>query len=563
MPLYGTSSANTDLEIDEKIETKNDTQVVHNAEPKADSGVQLEHEEMRPARVARRPVLPTKAEVDEHFPLHLQYRDWCKHCRYGKAKLAPHIVEPSEREKLGVTMNIDFAFMGSEEAEEDMQPALVMYDDHKLAFWAAGVKTKAVTEPLVKYVKDIFDQSGYEGEKLSFKSDQEPAMVALKRAVAAARTGETVPIESPVRASKSNGMMERAIGVWQAQLRTIKHFTEEKLGKRIEVDGVLFSWLIPYCTEILNKFRVGPDGRTAYERIVEHKCRHAVFGFAESIDFILENSKKDMHKADSRVHHGIFLGYIWRTTEYIVGNKHGVFKCRTVRRRAEEVGYDPDCTEYLTVTHDDYVMKGAKSSPGVSFPTIDPDNNGAIPVRGREFVPRRVYIKAKDYETHGFTDGCRGCIWFQNRLGPRLNHTEACRERIEKLIEADETDERTKKAKERLEHFLEQCVKDGDEGEAEPRGDKAEQDPREEEIALRASKTRRPRSSRYPLRAKTTGILTPRWRRTLKMVRTRSVKEGSALPSASRRSRGRPRSTSKSRAKRRSTLATQMTRTST
>ena len=52
--------------------------------------------------------------------------------------------------------------MGSEEAEEDMEPALVMYDDGKRSFWAAGVQSKAVTEPIGEYVKDILDQSGYE-----------------------------------------------------------------------------------------------------------------------------------------------------------------------------------------------------------------------------------------------------------------------------------------------------------------------------------------------------------------------------------------------------------------
>ena len=38
------------------------------------------HDEVRIPRVARRPVLPTKAEIDEHFPLHLNYRSWCAHC---------------------------------------------------------------------------------------------------------------------------------------------------------------------------------------------------------------------------------------------------------------------------------------------------------------------------------------------------------------------------------------------------------------------------------------------------------------------------------------------------
>ena len=76
-------------------------------------------------------------------------------------------------------------------------------------------------------------------------------------------------------------MMENAVGRWQSQLRTIKHYTESRLGKRIEVDGVLFTWLIPYVTEIINHFRVGQDGRTAYERITEHRCRHFAIGFGE------------------------------------------------------------------------------------------------------------------------------------------------------------------------------------------------------------------------------------------------------------------------------------------
>ena len=104
-----------------------------------------------------------------------------------------------------------------------MQPSLIMYDDNKGAFWATGVRAKEVNEAIVKYVKDILDQCAYVGEKVSFNTDQELTIVALKRAVAAARTGETVPMESPIRAAKSNGMMQSAVGIWQGQLRTIQH----------------------------------------------------------------------------------------------------------------------------------------------------------------------------------------------------------------------------------------------------------------------------------------------------------------------------------------------------
>ena len=60
---------------------------------------------------------------------------------------------------------------------------------------------------------------------------------------------------------------------------------EAKIGAKIEPGGVIFSWLIPFCSDILNKFRVGADGRTAYERIVGHRCNVAQIGFCEVVDF--------------------------------------------------------------------------------------------------------------------------------------------------------------------------------------------------------------------------------------------------------------------------------------
>ena len=117
--------------------------------------------------------------------------------------------------------------------------------------------------------------------------------------------GETVPIESPVRASKSNGRMEGAVGIWQGQVRTIKHYVESRLHTRIEIYGVVFSWLIPFCADVMNKYKVRSDGKTAYERITGHKTRQRAIGFAESVDVILETDKKSMLKGDSRVMKGI------------------------------------------------------------------------------------------------------------------------------------------------------------------------------------------------------------------------------------------------------------------
>ena len=71
--------------------------------------------------------------------------------------------EPSDREQFWITVHSDFfMFQGPDDEEEGMQACLVVCDDDKNAFWAVGIKSKAVTHSLVKYYKDLLDQSGYE-----------------------------------------------------------------------------------------------------------------------------------------------------------------------------------------------------------------------------------------------------------------------------------------------------------------------------------------------------------------------------------------------------------------
>ena len=57
-----------------------------------------------------------KADIEEHFPLHLNFRPWCAQCVAGKARLAQHMVQPSDRERFGVTVHMDYTFTTPEEA---------------------------------------------------------------------------------------------------------------------------------------------------------------------------------------------------------------------------------------------------------------------------------------------------------------------------------------------------------------------------------------------------------------------------------------------------------------
>ena len=91
-----------------------------------------------------------------------------------------------------------------------------------------------------------------------------------------------------------------------------------------------------------------------------------------------------------------------------MGTAEGVYKYRAIRRKSVETSYDPLCVDYLETTYNDYIPKDAKSSV---IATRFSENKVAeeIPMRGRGFVPRRVYTKPADYLKHGYTQGCKGC----------------------------------------------------------------------------------------------------------------------------------------------------------
>ena len=63
----------------------------------------------------------------------------------------------------------------------------------------------------------------------------------------------------------------------------------------------------------------------------------------------------------------------------------------------------------------------------------------SIPTRsGAEWVPRRIYLKPDDFVKSGYTEGCKGCTWFQTGLGARTNHSDDCRKRMEDAFAEDD-----------------------------------------------------------------------------------------------------------------------------
>ena len=168
-----------------------------------------------------------------------------------------HKLKDKSEEDASITMSIDYCCVGFA-SKDDKEPVLVMFDHSTEAICC--VDHTGVLPCVVKWCVAKLEAAGYTGKEITLKSDREPALMSLKRAVMATRTGITTPIESPVRQSKANGAMERAIRSWQGLLRTLKKYFEDKLKTKLNGEHILLQWLTMWSSDALNLYKVHAQG---------------------------------------------------------------------------------------------------------------------------------------------------------------------------------------------------------------------------------------------------------------------------------------------------------------
>ena len=399
--------------------------------------------EVRQHRPGKVPRAPTQRELDEHLPLHVQYRDWCPICVKAAGVHDQHRRQQEKEESIGVTVSLDYCFFGIDagEEEEEQQPGsvktLVMHDDSLDILWAAQVKQKGVSDEVVAWVLNKLEEAGHSGTHITLKSDQEEALMALKRAVAARRTARTSLIESQVRVSKSNPRVERAIRKWREQFRKLKLELEAKISMRVDKSHPMIPWLAAWAGDVLLKYEVKNTGRTGYEQMTGHKVKHKVFGFGEYVHFKLATDNSNVDKFDGEWQDGYFAGVVTRSSEYLAIQGDRVFKCPTMRSRSDGERYPVTVLENMRADYFEYVRKGA-STRKVEVLREDLQGREAPRPQPREYAPRRLYLRRADLEEHGYTVGCPACVWLQTGLGFRGPHSQECRERVEGAIRETE-----------------------------------------------------------------------------------------------------------------------------
>ena len=148
-------------------------------------------------------------------------------------------------------------------------PVLVMHDGVTKSIFAHLIPAKGVDFPscekVVKMIVKDLDVSGY--HRVVFRSDNEPSILSLLRAVKLAWTGGDVVQETSAEGDpQPNGAAESSVNVVKGHVRSIKLAVESASSVEVPADHGLWSWLVPYAASMHRRFAVGHDGKTAYER---------------------------------------------------------------------------------------------------------------------------------------------------------------------------------------------------------------------------------------------------------------------------------------------------------
>ena len=135
------------------------------------------------------------------------------------------------------------------------------------------------------------------------------------------RASQTIIENAPTGDSRANGRAERAVQQVEKQTRTLKLAVEEELGK-FSVKHPCFAWLVLHAADVYNKYQVGADGLTAYERLRGRPFSGSMYEFGQ---VILYKTSMKVQGGDMRARwaKGLWLGKRFTTEEHIIATVSG------------------------------------------------------------------------------------------------------------------------------------------------------------------------------------------------------------------------------------------------
>ena len=210
---------------------------------------------------------------------------------------------------------LDHCYLNGKGSDDRASPILVVNDTYHKWPGSEIVPSKGVQHPYsVAAFVDILVNHGH--SKFILKSDNEPAILELKRVAAAGCSMNhghtTIFEESPVAKRQANGFIEECVRSIKAKSRTLKFACEELYGAKISSEHAVLPWLVRHASACLAYGQHGPHGRTPYERKKQKSFRLSLPCFGEKVMHFRGPKQSGL---EDRWKNGVLVGLIRRSQE--------------------------------------------------------------------------------------------------------------------------------------------------------------------------------------------------------------------------------------------------------
>ena len=233
-------------------------------------------------------------------------------------------------------------------------------------------------------------------------------------------------------------------------IRVHKLSFESRIKTRLACGHPLIAWLVEHCADVLNRYNIGADGRTPYQRLKGRKFVGHMLEFGSSVMFRV-SGKVLGGVMQERWFPGIWLDKELHTEEHLVMKEDGlVVRSRAVRENSQNLTME-DYDKLLSTPHDPTgTVKAATMRTVLLEVHAQEQEMGS-------YKPRRAKITKNIIDKFGPTVRCTKCraITRGESGMEAVGHSAACRERIEDLMKANpDFRERVDRADERINKML-------------------------------------------------------------------------------------------------------------
>ena len=407
--------------------------------------------EARPPKKLRDPGAPTQEEIDDHEASgHVVHRSWCGHCLRARGLVERHHLQGGEDRAIP-TISLDYYYYGKRDRDQERElPGLQVKDEHSGTVWSSVVPAQGVDQYAINFVMACLNECGY--TRVIMKSDDEPAIKALKEAVKGATKVEVILEEAKTGDHQANGAVEQAVNETKKQVRAMKSWLEEKLGVVIDDRHAILTWLARHANFLITRYRIGQDGKTGYERLKGKRWKRPMVAFGERIWFRpLKSYTAGDDDLAPRLITGVYVGTHGRNGDVLVMTDKGVIKGGSVKKTAADQRWSKENFTDL------------KGTPWKMRPQVEGDMDAPIPIdlppaegrlmpepvaRDGNSGPRNLYVRRRDVEGNP-TPGCEGCHAILVGL-PARAHSNECRTLVQqRLLQTDDGRARVEQARKR------------------------------------------------------------------------------------------------------------------